>query len=319
MATRSISLVAATALFVACIGAGGASAAKPHPSQHKASTNGPKDAGTKRQSRRNKVREAAERLPSGIYDNCALPTDGMGDPAACATRLKMIRQGGFRVVLNYGTGSMSVADNLAYANLARRNGLQVVWNLADFREMTFEEKVELVLNTRSHPATWGYYIGDEVLPEDREAADILAEAVHGLTRRPLLYVSRPNPALLRPFRDIADVAGPDVYPVGPIDPPVCRTARWASRTVKGRFAMVLQAYSWSIVYDHFAPRWPSAKQMRKMRDDAIRCSHRPPTLFWFCFHCIADFHPHPAAYWRQVAWAANGVRLPHVGWTAQAY
>jgi hypothetical protein len=314
MANRSIPLIAATALLVALIGVGGASAAEPSPAQPKASEKGPKDAAAKRRTRRRKLREAAERLPTGIYDSCVLPTGGLGEPAACATRLKMIRQGGFRVVLNYGTDSMSVADNLAYAHLARTNGLQVVWNLANFREVTFEEKLDLVLNTRSHPATWGYYIGDEIRPEDREAADVLAEAVHGLTSRPLLYVSRPNPALLRPFSGIADVAGPDVYPVGPIDPPVCRTARWASRTVKGRFAMVLQAYSWSIVYDHFTPEWPSANEMRQMRDDAIRCSHRPPTLFWFCFHCIAHFHPRPAAYWRHVAWAANGVRLPQVGW-----
>ena len=28
-----------------------------------------------------------------------------------------------------------------------------------------------------------------------------------------------------------------------------------------------------------------------------------------CFHCVTDYNPSPDTYWRQVAWAANGVSL----------
>jgi len=45
--------------------------------------------------------------------------------------------------------------------------------------------------------------------------------------------------------------------------------------------------------------------MRQMRNQATRCG-RPKLLLWFCFHCITDYHPNADAYWRDVAWAANG-------------
>jgi hypothetical protein len=78
--------------------------------------------------------------------------------------------------------------------------------------------------------------------------------------------------------------------------------------VKNNLAMVLQAYSWSIDYPNLSPDWPSAGQMRQMRNQATRCG-RPKLLLWFCFHCVTDYNPNPDAYWRDLAWAANGVGL----------
>ena len=72
--------------------------------------------------------------------------------------------------------------------------------------------------------------------------------------------------------------------------------------------MVLQAYSWSIDYPGLNPDWPTAAQMRQQRNQATRCGH-PKLLLWFCFHCVTQYNPSPDSYWRQLAWAANGVNL----------
>jgi hypothetical protein len=251
--------------------------------------------------------ELTARAPvSGIYDACS-PAEPKSSPLPeCQDRLLALRQGGFRVVLNYWTSVMSVDENLQYADQAHAVGMQVIWNLSDYRA-PLEEKLELVRATASHPATWGYYIGDEVRPEDRWEVEQLSAAVRALTGKPLMLVSRPSPALLKPFTDLADYVGPDSYPDGPFDPPTCQTSRWASRMVENQ-VMVLQAFSWSIDYPALAPDWPSAGEMRKMRDQATRCG-RPKLLMWFCFHCITDYHPNPDGYWRKLTWAANGVRL----------
>jgi hypothetical protein len=211
------------------------------------------------------------------------------------------------VVLNYWSASMTVDENLRYADTAASLGMQVIWNLSDYRGDNLESKLDLVRATASHPATWGYYIGDEVRPENRGDVVQLSGAVRSITRKPLLYVSRPNPALLRPFRRLADYIGPDDYPYGPYDPPVCQTSRWATKTVRNP-VMVLQSYSWSIDFTDHQPYWPSAGQMRQMRNQATRCGD-PKLLMWFCFHCITDYNPDPDGYWRQLAWAANGVSL----------
>ncbi len=48
--------------------------------------------------------------------------------------------------------------------------------------------------------------------------------------------------------------------------------------------------------------------MRQMRNEATRCGN-PKLIMWFCFHCITDYNPDPDSYWRQLAWAANGVNV----------
>jgi hypothetical protein len=255
-----------------------------------------------------KGRKASALPPSGIYDACSLSDPKNKPPADCGQRLALLREGGFRVVLNYWTAAMSIEDNLAYANTAQSLEMKLVWNLSNYRNVPLEQKVELVRATAAHPATWGYYIGDEVRPEERWQVAQLSTAVRSLTRKPLMFVSRPNPALMKPFRKLADYVGPDSYPVGPFDGPVCRTSRWASKMAPRNPVTVLQAYSWSIDYPHFTPAWPSGAQMRGMRNAATKCG-RPKLIMWFCFHCITDYHPDPDSYWRELALAANGVSL----------
>jgi hypothetical protein len=251
--------------------------------------------------------ELRARPLSGIYESCS-PSEPKSTPLPeCDDRLLALRQGGFRVVLNYSTSVMTLDEDLQYGDQAQVLGLQLIWNLADHR-VPLEQKLELVRATASHPATWGYYIGDEVPPEDRWQVAELSAAVRGLTGKPLMFVSRPSPARMKPFTELADYVGPDSYPDGPFDPPTCQTSRWASRLVPENQVMVLQAFSWSIDYPEFAANWPSAGAMRKMRDQATRCGD-PKLLMWFCFHCITDYHSNPDGYWRKVTWAANGVSL----------
>jgi len=306
----SFALVAA--LLFSLIAASGASAEqRSGPIAHAAK-------GHKKSKKRKKAKARKAAVPlSGIYDACTVGEQRDRPPYDCMQRLTALSQAGFRVVINYWTSGMSADDALEYAREAQSVGMQVIWNVSDFT-IPMDRHLDLVRVTSSLPATWGYYIGDEVDPANRGQVAELSSRVRGLTKRPVLYVSRPNPSKLRPFKGLADYIGPDDYPVGPIDPPACQTARWASKTVKKNLAMVLQAYSWSIDFPDMNPQWPSASEMRQMRNQATRCG-RPKLLLWFCFHCITDYHPNADAYWRDVAWAANGVSLnPNYSLSAQS-
>jgi hypothetical protein len=294
-----LALALAAALLFSLSAATAASAAHKHHRGHKSSKGHHKKKGKR-------ARKASVPM-TGIYDACDVSNPVPTPLPNCADRLAVLHQGGFQVVLNYWTDSMSVADNLKYADEAQSQGMKVIWNLGNFRA-PLAPKLDLVRATMNHPATWGYYIGDEVDPANRGVVAELSGAVRSLTNRPLLYVSRPNPSKLRAFKGLADYIGPDDYPVGPIDPPVCQTARMASKIVKTNMTMVLQAYSWSIDFSSVSPDWPSATQMRQMRNQAMRCG-RPKLLMWFCFHCITNYNPNPDSYWRDLAWAANDVNL----------
>ena len=293
-----MALALAAALLFSLGTASGASAAHKHAHGHKHG----------KHHKKKKARKASVPL-TGIYDACA-DDPGSGDASFatnCAERLQVLHQGGFQVVLNYWSDGMTPAQAQQYASEAQAAGIKVIWNLGNYR-VPLANKLDMVRATSALPSTWGYYLGDEVRPEDRGQVVELSAAVKALTNRPTLYVSRPNPAMLRPFKGLATYTGPDSYPVGPIDPPTCPTARWGSKIVKSGFTMVLQAYSWSIDFQNMSPQWPTGGQMRQMRNQAMRCGH-PKLLMWFCFHCVTAYNPDPDAYWRQLAWAANGVSL----------
>jgi hypothetical protein len=280
------------------------------PAAHHAHKHGHKS-GKKHRSGNNHKKGRARKASapmSGIYDACSYSEPKNTPIPNCDDRLVALRQGGFQVVLNYWSAAMTVDQNLEYADTAQSLGMQVIWNLSNYRSESLDQKLDLVRATAAHPATWGYYVGDEVRPEDRWQVAQLSGEVRSMTRKPLMYVSRPNPSMMRPFRKLADFVGPDSYPYGPFDPPTCQTSRWASKMAPRNAVMVLQAYSWSIDFPDFSPDWPNAGQMREMRNQATRCG-RPKLLMWFCFHCITDYNPDPDAYWRQLAWAANGVNL----------
>src|SRR5690348_4623583 len=59
----------------------------------------------------------------GIYDDC-MP----GNPE-CLSHLKIFAQGGFKLVLNYGSLQGSASQVITYADQAHASGLKVIWGL----------------------------------------------------------------------------------------------------------------------------------------------------------------------------------------------
>jgi hypothetical protein len=274
--------------------------------------------------------------PQGIYEGCS--PGGEGD--ACIERLERIGAAGFRYVLDYSAWYGSPTDVLRYADAAAALGLQLIWPLnspawrglgglastysafaaapsgaaAPFGAASsgagsghsafVSAAVRLVAG---HPATWGFYVGDE-LPSDeagrvRRLSALVRAAAPG---KPLLYVARPGADRLAPFAPFVDVAGADTYPVGSGDPPVHRTARSvrsAASPTGARTAMVLQAFSWSqYAQEPVPPRYPTARALRAMRDAAIQQAH-PSLILWYSYQDILR-SDHPTRRWRNLVGAA---------------
>jgi len=252
----------------------------------------------------------------GIYDSFRY---GEQRPylAGAGERLAAIRAAGLRVVLNYATEAMPVAEALRYARDAEATGLKLIWNLSDYRTqyetlLTGQaEKLAFVDETKDLPATWGYYVGDEVEQGTAEAAAMrrLNKAVEARTTHGTLYVSRPWRDQLRPFAEAADFVGPDPYPICPPpswanpDPSVYEVGSWSGEMVRSagrRPAMVLQAFSWTQYYPDTQRCWPSPEQIAASRIEA-ESSANPRLILWYCLHCITDYHPSPGSYLSRIA------------------
>lgn len=244
--------------------------------------------------------------PQGLYEGCA---PGVAGPA-CGARLAEMRSAGFRLVLNYSAWYGSAVEVLAYAERARALGLRLIWplnhpawrGLADFGATyprlarggdalpgadTASRAIGLVAD---HPATWGFYIGDELPAREARRTAALAALARALAPgKPQLYVARPGARRLAPFARLADVAGASAYPLGSGDPAVGRVARSVHAVAEmsdARAAMVLQAFAWS----HYRstptrPYYPTATRLRAMRDAAIRNAD-PSLILWYSYHDI---------------------------------
>ena len=271
--------------------------------------------------------------PQGLYEGCA-PAAAHED---CGARLAEIRQAGFRYVLNYSAWYGSAEEVLLYADAAAALGLQLIWPLnhpawrgaeslgdtypdlagssahlvnpdfagagADLADPDFIAlAISLVAN---HPATWGFYIGDELPAAEAGTAAALSATVRQLAPgRQQLYVARPGAALLEPFAAFADVAGVDTYPIGSGDPPVRRAARSAQAVASAagaRTAVVLQAFSWSQYRPTTAP-YPDTRDLRAMRDAAIRHAD-PAMILWYSYQDILR-SDRPRRRWQQLIRAA---------------
>jgi hypothetical protein len=71
--------------------------------------------------------------------------------------------------------------------------------------------------------------------------------------------------------------------------------------------MVLQAFDWAsypAVGPWPAPRWPTASEMREMRDLAIRAAD-PSLILWYSYFNIRQAAD-PWQRWRDLVWAAYG-------------
>jgi hypothetical protein len=240
-----------------------------------------------------------------LYEGCA--------PGAtlevCVAHLTEIRSAGFLYVLNYSAWYGSPEEVRRYADAAAALGLQLIWplnhpawrgagslsdNYASLGEGLAESSnagflsfaIDLV---GAHPATWGFYIGDEVPPAEADRVGALSASVRARAPdKPQLYVARPAPSLLEPFLPFADVAGIDSYPVGSGEPRVREVAAWARTMTSGagvQTAMVLQAFSWSQYRPGLQPSYPSQRRLRIMRDRAIRYAE-PAMILWYSYQDI---------------------------------
>ena len=267
--------------------------------------------------------------PQGLYEGCAPGTE----IDVCINRLTAIRRAGFRYVLNYSAWYGSPDDVLRYADAAAALDLELIWPL---NNPAWRGLVDLaatypalasglgsgaapptppddaLLAARAigvvayHPATWGFYVGDELPASEAERVRALSATVRRVAPSvPLLYIARPGVRRLAPFARFADVVGSDPYPIGSGDPAVgsaARSAHAAASTAGARTAMVLQAFSWSQYRHAPAAAYPNARTLRAMRDAAIRHAH-PTMILWYSYQDILR-SDHPRRRWRALAQAA---------------
>jgi hypothetical protein len=111
-----------------------------------------------------------------------------------------------------------------------------------------------------------------------------------------LYVAFANQAQstsnLAPFASAADLVGVDYYPIGTPDTtsglaPIAADAQDMANRAGKQSAIVLQAFSWG-QYPHSAlitPRWPTADEMRQMRDIALANSD-PNIILWYSYNDV---------------------------------
>jgi hypothetical protein len=232
--------------------------------------------------------------PQGIYE--AKPPGYGGD------RLARIADAGFELVLNYEAWDGTDSEILEYASRAEAEGVKLIWPLND---RSWNSDAELVRRrvqlVHRHPATWGFYVGDEVPPSDENVA-----AVNTLTNRvaaagstrPNLIVQLPEPGddpayNLRPFADgVSGLthAGLDPYPVvddNSLDRIGSRVRQVSAESQRAggrrgrKPVMVLQAFSWHRYLDRQV-RWPTYREMRLMRDSALEGN--PRFILWYSYH-----------------------------------
>jgi hypothetical protein len=267
--------------------------------------------------------------PQGLYEGCAPGSGG----ETCVQRLVTIRAAGFRYVLNYSSWYGSPAEVLRYADAAAALGLQLIWplNHPAWRGLTSLDATYTTLGetgafstsgaaarsdaelldgaialAADHPATWGFYIGDELPRAEVSRVAALGAAVRELAPdKPQLYIARPGVERLSPFAGLVDVAGVDTYPVGSADPPVRRAARSAHAVASAAGAqtgMVLQTFSWSQYRPGSPPRYPGSRSLLAMRDAAIRHTN-PAMILWYSYQDILRSDA-PKQRWRNLTHAA---------------
>jgi len=270
--------------------------------------------------------------PQGIYEQCA-PNSTTVD---CGARLRTMADAGFEYVLNYTAWFGSAQQVRRYADQAQAAGIQLIWPLNDraWRDGTDlrshyrylgpdcpcsdngEFKQWALGLIKDHPATWGFYVGDELppTPQNVSQATALANEVKSIApAKSTLYVTIPNnngvlTSQLEPFEQTADYVGADYYPVGTGDSLesvlgyAADTRRLAAEYGK-RPMFVLQAFSWSQYFpSNHAYRFPTRAEMQTMRDYAISAGE-PQMMLWYAFNDVMESND-PAGNWADVKLAA---------------
>ena len=131
--------------------------------------------------------------PQGVYEQCAPATQD------CGARLQAIADAGFQYVLNYTAWYGSAEQVRQYADEAQAAGIKVIWPLNDhaWRDGTDLRSYYRYLGpdcpcstnaqfkqwalglVKDHPATWGFYVGDELSPTSQNISQTKALAQRG--------------------------------------------------------------------------------------------------------------------------------------------
>jgi len=279
-------------------------------------------------------------VPQGLYESCG-PQWGM---KACNRRLRTIGAAGFRVVINYSQLEGTAQEELDYARHAADAHVQIIWNfsysvfwqggnaLTQFPLLARTCKcsnntgfVQYVVRlVKNLPATWGYYVGDEVPAQYGPGVAALSSAIRAVDRgHPLLFVAIGGMNVhairgrLEPFVNSADVLGADHYPVGVNEPihseaAIARSLQKYATRQSRQTALVLQSFSWAQYpwqqYDcspfPACATFPTVKQMQELR--LLAESYATPSLIlWYSYFNILGWSE-PEQTWDDVVQAAFG-------------
>jgi hypothetical protein len=267
--------------------------------------------------------------PQGVYEQCAPATQD------CGARLKTIADAGFQYVLNYTAWYGSAQQVRQYADEAQALGIKLIWPLNDhaWRDGTdlrdyyrylgpdcpcdsdAEFKQWALGLVKDHPATWGFYVGDELSPTSTNVSQThaLEQEVKSIAPgKPTMYVTIPNDngvltSQIQPFANVADYVGADYYPVGKSNgmdgvSNYAAETRQATAETGTNPIFVLQAFSWDSYDSSMADRFPTRSEMQQMRDMAIG-SGDPQMLLWYAFNDVMR-SSNPTGNWNAVKAAA---------------
>lgn len=229
-------------------------------------------------------------LIHGLYENC---TPGHSQ---AIIRLQEMKDAGVRRVLNYWLWQGTEAEILNYAAQANNKGLQLI-----YPHNGTAAQIELVKN---HPATWGFYIGEEAMGNVSKIQTIanyssLVETAAPTAKK--LYVEwGMNLFNLGPWlRDLvpyADMIAADYYPVGINIGSLAETTECAEKVKKvatnnDRVGwMVLQAFSWASEPELAPPgshEWPTVTQMKEQKRRSENAGIQ--SMLWFNYYFIRPF------------------------------
>jgi hypothetical protein len=275
-----------------------------------------------------KARAAAALPTQGVYDECA-PTPNL---ATCVEHLQRLAGAGLPVVLNYTSWFATPQDLIAYADAAAAAGVKVIWPLNDATWRNGGNLLKrypklaaqcgctdllawVVGALKGHPATWGWYIGDELPASEAPAVQALAARVRELDpTHPLIYVAMGLQGQvggeITPFAGAAEFLGTDIYPVGTtisnsVTSGVMAAAARQVQPTGASMVAVLQAFAHdqyptdNIPSSHF----PTAAEMTDQRDQAIQYSD-PKLILWYSLYDI-DRSSDPAGNWAALVAAAH--------------
>jgi hypothetical protein len=275
---------------------------------------------------------------NGLYESCDL----RATKDTCASNLKQMSAGGFKLVINYNqfSADYTEADVTAYLDAATAVGLKIVltmkdafwWDGTDLRAMfpklavtcgctDNKSFVQYIVRTfGAHPASWGYYLGDETETAQHAQWLPFAELV-GATDpvHPRLFVHYVQQACCEPvlnpdllvFADGVDVIAEDYYPIGRTDPPppssyvgvMAKQVQDAAKARNKSGAIVLQSYALSQYDAACTPKsvcqqFPTYTQLLAMRDAALSAA-QPRFIFWYSFFDIQRSSD-PSGHWNDL-------------------